>query len=413
MCGYEQFVSKLGQFDCEENDDGIGYTTNRGRISWDLNRYLGVLCDLVQSRAFVYGNNLKIMEIGGGYGGLARVIMNYDPSISYLICDLEEVLFFSYVYLTNCFASERVLLNPGLHNLLLAPGQFYLVPQYKLKDIENQFDILINHQSMQEMTTKQVNRYLHFADNHCKLFYSRNMDHHSEEIRDNKDVVSGLNDHILNYFPDVFWKPDEYINEASYGDQELKRFIVYCSEELSASDLSMYKEHIRRLKTENAKLSHLERKTFNLSSTKSLADSSDLIDTVLLSTIAIRQHFIANQDGLNALRIKLVTWANIIPTSNVAWKLFRIIQSSELLVADGVEELNNILDWSTVTLFFSRFDKSLGGLYALDIELMENVASLGMPIFKKSSSLCADEYLLTPKDTMRNSCISLELVFSI
>ena len=266
---------------------------------------------------------------------------------------------------------------------------------------------------MQEMTTKQVNRYLHFADNHCKLFYSRNMDHHSEEIRDNKDVVSGLNDHILNYFPDVFWKPDEYINEASYGDQELKRFIVYCSEELSASDLSMYKEHIRRLKTENAKLSHLERKTFNLSSTKSLADSSDLIDTVLLSTIAIRQHFIANQDGLNALRIKLVTWANIIPTSNVAWKLFRIIQSSELLVADGVEELNNILDWSTVTLFFSRFDKSLGGLYALDIELMENVASLGMPIFKKSSSLCADEYLLTPKDTMRNSCISLELVFSI
>lgn len=202
------------------------------------------------------------------------------------------------------------------------------------------------------------------------------------------------------------------MNKASFGDQELKRFIVYCSEELIANDFLIYKNHIRRLKAENAKLSRLDKKIFNLSSTKSLQDTSDLIDTILLSTLAIRQRFIADQDGLNALRFKLVTWANTIPTASIVWKLFRIIQSSELLVADGVEELNNILDWSTVTLFFSRLDKSLGGLYALDIELNENVDSLGIPIFKKSNSLCAEEYLLTPQDTQDNFCIPLELVFS-
>jgi hypothetical protein len=93
--GYVHFVRGANIKAKAEGTNGIGVQVENGKASHDLLRYLGVIYDIIKANIFSQNTPTSILVIGGGYGGLARSCLFHNPSVSYVICDLEETLFFS------------------------------------------------------------------------------------------------------------------------------------------------------------------------------------------------------------------------------------------------------------------------------------------------------------------------------
>jgi putative sugar O-methyltransferase len=97
----------------------------------------------------------RILEIGGGYGALARALSQMVGAKEYVICDLPESLLFSGLYLTLTEAGSVQVTGDAYR-----PTEgFVLLPNYKFHLLAGHFDIVINTISMAEMTDFQVKTY--------------------------------------------------------------------------------------------------------------------------------------------------------------------------------------------------------------------------------------------------------------
>ncbi len=168
-----------------------------------------VLADISRTGCLEKENAPRILEIGGGYGGLAAVCMKFNPRTSYIITDLEETMFFQAVNLANQFGFDSIeLCNDGIPNGgVLTPGSFYLLPQ-SLSDslVSTSIDIAINQQSMQEMTIKQISHYCAIIRSISPLFFSFNSDQHKQESVEGMGIVQSLQAFLDNQFPRIKWQ---------------------------------------------------------------------------------------------------------------------------------------------------------------------------------------------------------------
>lgn len=101
----------------------------------------------------------KILEIGGGYGSLARIFKTLHPEIEYTILDLPESLVMSCGFLSD-------------HELKVS-----LVPIDSMDVLKGEsFDVVINTFSFQEMPEETVREYLKFIENelYVSALYSCN-----------------------------------------------------------------------------------------------------------------------------------------------------------------------------------------------------------------------------------------------
>jgi SAM-dependent methyltransferase len=181
------------------------------RISKDLIRYLQVCHDLSSAGMLRSTEPASLLEIGGGYGGLAALISQYNPKIAYTIVDLEDTQFFQAVNLAVRFGFDRlVLCFDGIQQNRLQPGLFYLVPQQVAESVvETQFDIAINQQSMQEMTPDQVARYCGIIKQCAARFYSCNLQHHSQRFSASMGLVQNLGDYLRSMLGTPVWSRDK------------------------------------------------------------------------------------------------------------------------------------------------------------------------------------------------------------
>lgn len=227
--GYRHFNNRNDSVSLAEGDDGIGVDTIFGRISHDLLRYLGVRSDLVDAGLLDRETPKVVIEIGGGYGGLARALLTYNPKYTYFICDLEETIFFSAVYLTKHLGAHKVHLVDKLINVAdIQQGHVYIVPQSKIEYINQlQFDYAISQQSLQEMTHKQVTRYLEWIDKHASHLYSCNISDHAA-IATTKQLVLNLPNLFDLYFSTPVWHGAELMNNEKFGDSHLLRAVYKC-----------------------------------------------------------------------------------------------------------------------------------------------------------------------------------------
>jgi hypothetical protein len=114
----------------------------------------------------------SILEIGGGYGSLARLWMiNKTANIKrYVIVDLPESLFFSEVCLRSEFGDDVGYWegkDPGTRIVLL--------PVARLNEYHAKSDLVINVGSMQEMSDSWIDWYMTWLDIYQpKFFYSLN-----------------------------------------------------------------------------------------------------------------------------------------------------------------------------------------------------------------------------------------------
>jgi hypothetical protein len=227
--GYRYFVCKNSLNQLDEGVDGIGAETEYGRISHDLLRYLGVVVDLLRSDLLDRTKPQRVVEIGGGYGGLARSLLTQNPNISYFICDLEETIFFSAVYLSRHFGAHKVhLVSSKLSPFDIEQGHIYIIPQSKIEYFDNlQFDYSISQQSIQEMTQKQVERYLLWMSKHSTYFYSCNIFDH-KEIAFTKSLAKNIPNLLELFFSNPIWQGDEPLVHERYGDNHLLRSVYKC-----------------------------------------------------------------------------------------------------------------------------------------------------------------------------------------
>lgn len=226
----KEALARLPGFAIGEAEHGIGYETPYGLVSSDLVRYVSVVADLAESGAIDKTDRKILLEIGGGYGGLARTTLMYAPSCSYIVCDLEETLFCSAVYLTNAFGAERVhLVDGGIDTATMQPGHFYVLPQIDLERISGRIDIAMNQQSMQEMERRQVDRYCDFFGRQVGQFYSRNYPSldsiENVSFLSDFNLVKDLNELLKSRFPVVWRRAPE---PSGVGDDRLERLVLRC-----------------------------------------------------------------------------------------------------------------------------------------------------------------------------------------
>jgi uncharacterized coiled-coil protein SlyX len=120
-----------------------------------------------------YANKPKrILEIGGGYGEIARLWLTNKiaPAESYVIVDIPESLFFAEIAL-RCEFRDQVGYFEG-HD----PGtRILLVPIPYLGDLTRPADLVINTGSMQEMTDEWIDFYIDWLNRYdTRYFYSLN-----------------------------------------------------------------------------------------------------------------------------------------------------------------------------------------------------------------------------------------------
>jgi len=123
----------------------------------------------------LYMSPKTILEIGGGYGALARLFKLEHPTVQYTICDLPESLFFSEIFLRVNFPNA-VIQYAQSEDDFSETADFFLVPVqlvFCLK--ERLYDIVVNSGSLQEMPDQTVDFWMDFIEtNPIKNFYSLN-----------------------------------------------------------------------------------------------------------------------------------------------------------------------------------------------------------------------------------------------
>lgn len=118
-------------------------------------------------------NNINIIEIGGGYGGLCKwLIKLLDKNISnYTIVDLPLINIIQNYFLSLYFGEDKVNFKYNSKDKIsiISPSEYF--NNYK----KSNFTIVINQNSMPEMNNKIVNNYLDsFIKKEFNYFFSFN-----------------------------------------------------------------------------------------------------------------------------------------------------------------------------------------------------------------------------------------------
>jgi len=154
-------------------------------INYKKRRISQDICNSVFEFYSIFDNvpikdEMKIMEIGAGYGRSAYVIHKTLPKTSYCIVDIPPALYIAQEYLKEVFPGEKIFTFRHFDRYdkvkrdfetsriqFLTPNQLRLLPA-------KCFDLVINISSLHEMTTRQIKYYLLKIDRFCRgYFYSK------------------------------------------------------------------------------------------------------------------------------------------------------------------------------------------------------------------------------------------------
>ena len=134
----------------------------------------------LQLRKSIEGPLSRILEIGGGYGALSRVIMAQNKA-QYIIVDLPGSLVYSYTFLSLSFPQAKMFFatgsDPDAMAAALESADFIFIPPQFLSDTFGiACDLVINTMSLQEMPQETVDFYMDYIHNKIstRYFYSVN-----------------------------------------------------------------------------------------------------------------------------------------------------------------------------------------------------------------------------------------------
>jgi len=146
-----------------------------GIISYDIISYI--------PKPFL-GEREVMLDIGAGFGGIARILSFYRDNTTQILLDLPETLLLTAYYLKDNFPNKKIALlediYPYLNNLdaVLFSYDFILIPPFVLEYIkEESIHVVMNTTSLGFMSEKYLNFYLEETKRVLKkggYFYSLN-----------------------------------------------------------------------------------------------------------------------------------------------------------------------------------------------------------------------------------------------
>ena len=92
-----------------------------------------------------------VVELGGGYGALARITQLAFPESTYVIIDVPEVCAIQQLYLNLCF-EDKVQVHIASLPQQFAAGKIHIVPIYLLPELNVQADAFISAFAITEST---------------------------------------------------------------------------------------------------------------------------------------------------------------------------------------------------------------------------------------------------------------------
>lgn len=115
-------------------------------------------------------NNFKLLEIGGGYGGLMAILSNFNKNITYYAIDLTESCFIQYYFLKKLGFKVNLInkikdIKKKQINLILFEKDLKI-----LKKI-GKCDFVFNSRSFSEMSKDVLNKYINVINNYLKPSY--------------------------------------------------------------------------------------------------------------------------------------------------------------------------------------------------------------------------------------------------
>lgn len=163
----------------------------------------------------------NIIEIGGGFGSLARIISS-KRNVKYFLIDLPETNLLSTYYLHKNFPQKKIFTYSDCKSDFISSKDvekydFIILPPWiNFKDIK--FQIFINMRSMMEMNFKIIKKYfdlIHSTADKEALFLNNNRYH--------KNTVGA--DIMLHKYPyDDKWKV--IFSKVSFGQNKLHTLIT-------------------------------------------------------------------------------------------------------------------------------------------------------------------------------------------
>lgn len=146
-----------------------------------LHYYAQAIKQLLKDR-----NEQKIVvELGGGYGGLAYFINKNLENKKYIDFDLPENLALTAYYLLSCFPDKKIALYGEMDsgNYSVEDYDILLLPNFEIEVLQpNSVDLVFNSYSLAEMSKETIDTYIKFLAtasrsyfyhvNHNKVSYS-------------------------------------------------------------------------------------------------------------------------------------------------------------------------------------------------------------------------------------------------
>ncbi|WP_332673686.1 putative sugar O-methyltransferase [Aromatoleum sp.] len=155
----------------------VGY---RGRsVSQDLCNSAHEITSMLETLPKAHGPS-RVIELGGGYGRVAWLMLRAFPRVQYILVDIPPALAIAQQYLTTLYperttfrfrafgAYEEVAEELSHADIaFLTPNQLDLLPSIAA-------DLFVNISSLHEMRREQISHYIDQVARHCTgLFYTK------------------------------------------------------------------------------------------------------------------------------------------------------------------------------------------------------------------------------------------------
>jgi len=183
-------------------------------------------------------HRLKVVEIGGGYGSLARIFNIARPNTSYIIIDLPGSLCLAYIFLSANFPEAKIKVAVNTEKFDFNKYDFVLVPTSCYEIILGEsIDVAINTGSFQEMTKESLDLWMELLQekSDVSILYSFNY-----FLNDSFFHVGDSGDERMTYIsPDLdpHWQLLKFsINPTIVtADAELRNWLELCVKRIPIS----------------------------------------------------------------------------------------------------------------------------------------------------------------------------------
>ncbi|MBU1667649.1 putative sugar O-methyltransferase [bacterium] len=170
------------------------------KLSEQLLQNMVVANDIIQNVPFSTERRNKVLDIGAGFGGSARILSYYTPNTTHILLDLPETLFLTAYYLKYNFPNKKIAVLEDIYahldrfNEIIEKYDFIIIPPFVLEYIEAEsMDLVMNAASLAFMSQAYLEYYLKEINRVLKengYFYSLNT---------TEDSQWGIGSHRWNY----------------------------------------------------------------------------------------------------------------------------------------------------------------------------------------------------------------------